>query len=177
MAPTPEDLFPAFAHVVQFVAGFTGEGSVGFLAGEFSLFIKSSGRSDAVNIAGSPYTLTVQPGDASNERSLVWGAGVRWDNLNPGTVRAGIAADLVLSARDRYGNELLVGGEDWLIELNPATEEGSPGIGSFEPSESGRYAGQYTLTTKGLYFLTVKLRGRLLPKSAFVYQDPSTGQS
>lgn len=122
-----KELFPSFAHVVQFTAGYTGpdyEGS--FLAGNFSVVIRASSLPDAVHIEGSPYTLTIQPGDATGERSQVWGPGVRWNNLSPGTVRAGIESDLVLSARDIYGNELTVGGEEWQIELNPVSFSNQP---------------------------------------------------
>lgn len=59
---------------------------------------------------GSPFTVSVSPGEAFGRRSNAWG-GI----LSDGNTTAGVAANVTVQARDVVGNALLVGGNDLAV--------------------------------------------------------------
>ena len=161
------------AHEIFYVAG--GDN---YLAGYYLIYIysrfDSNGFPEAKTlISGMPALITVLPADLSLDHTIVYGPGIVFDNFNPGTTRAGVAADLSLQARDMYDNDLITGGEEFLIIVQPLGT-GIFSEATFESSATGFYQGSYVSKSSGYMLIQVSRQSQLLPTTQFVYQDPVT---
>jgi hypothetical protein len=67
----------------------------------------------------------------------------------------GIQNEFVIVARDRYGNEITKGGESFSIDVVGNTV----GEGSVKDLGLGQYLARYRVLTKGLYTLSIRMRG------------------
>lgn len=82
---------------------------------------------------GSPFTVSVSPGEAFGRRSNAWG-GI----LSDGNTTAGLAANVTVQARDVVGNYLLTGGNELAVyAFHTGAEVGSAHRGESKYFESG----------------------------------------
>ncbi|QDZ21292.1 hypothetical protein A3770_05p38100 [Chloropicon primus] len=160
-------------HSIPYVAGGSNFLSGEYLVYVFSRYDETGITHSVVSIAGSPSMITVLPGALSLETTIAYGPGIVYDNLNPGTTRAGVPATISLQTRDIYGNDLLSGGEEFLIIVKPL----GTGIFSeskFESSATGFYQGEYTSKSSGNMLIQITSQSQLLPTTQFLYEDPVT---
>ena len=127
---------------------------------------------DEVSISGSPFVMQVLPGEISLPNTIAYGRGLNWDNAIQGTVRAGVEIEVLVQGRDKFRNNLLTGGEEWLLLLQPI-ETGSLDTATSSPSDTGLYSVKYVATSSGVKHLQVQLQTQNLPTRQFLHQDSS----
>ena len=128
---------------------------------------------DEVSISGSPFVVQILPGEISLPNTIAYGPGLNWDNnAIQGTVRAGVEIEVLVQARDKFRNNLLTGGEEWLLLLQPI-ETGSLDTATSSPSHTGLYSVKYVATSSGVKHLQVQLQTQNLPTRQFLHQDSS----
>lgn len=113
-------------HALAFIAG--GDGI--FIAGTFEAALSGTlFGGDRIELEPAPpreaFVITVLPAEIDVARCEVSGPGIYSDNLKGGgTVKAGERAEVYVTTKDRYGNQLL--NQDEVFELKFRSEKGRP---------------------------------------------------
>ena len=110
------------------------------------------------NIQGSPYSVKIEPGEAHFSQCHASGPALQ-------SVIAGEVSTFTIVARDRYGNERTVGGDDF------KTSVAGPQLasGSLVDFQNGTYLSGFSITLAGVYTLTASLG---VNQFVFVYPLP-----
>ncbi|CAM9146088.1 unnamed protein product, partial [Ectocarpus sp. 8 AP-2014] len=125
------------------------------------------------HVKGSPFTVTVAPGEAFGRRSDAWGDALgSSSNGNNGSLEAGVAASLGVRARDVVGNAVGEGGDELAVyafhrEVEAFTK------GTVDDLGNGSYDVWITPTVAGPYFISLALEGQAsLSPSSEVADSP-----
>lgn len=161
-------------HTIPYVAGGTNYLSGVYLVYIFSRYDIEGSLTDTEPISGTPMMITVLPGALSLQTTIAYGPGIVYDNFSPGTTRAGVAGKISLQTRDIYGNDLLSGGEEFLIIVKPLGT-GIFSEATFNSSTTGFYEGEYISKSSGNMLIQISSQSQLLPTTQFLYEDPVTG--
>lgn len=111
-------------------------------SGEYSLTVLVNG----FNVKGSPFSVTILPGNTYYEKCIASGPGLQ-------SVVAGSVATFTIVARDKYGNDRTQGGDDF--KTNLAGQELA--TGALVDYQNGTYTSSFTLTLAGDYTLISSL--------------------
>ena len=160
-------------HSIPYIAGGVSYLSGSYLVYVFSRYDENGITEGTTFISGTPSLITVLPGALSLQTTIAYGPGLVYDNFNPGTTRAGVSSTISLQTRDLYGNDLLSGGEEFLIIVKPLGT-GIFSEATFESSATGFYQGEYTSKSSGNMLIQISSQSQLLPTTQFLYQDPVT---
>ncbi len=114
------------------------------LASSFLLTVSVYG----VNLAESPYFLTIKPSQASAKHI---------DVELPDRYIAGVFNTLRLTAYDRFKNRLLKGGDEIFVRLDDV-DSGTSQYANVIDEDNGRYMASFNSSTGGMKWLTVLLR-------------------
>lgn len=172
-------------HEVSYLPGLAPENAETLypppLAATYLLYISDVDpvTGEEVETEGSPWTVEVRPDVLSVEHCEVLGPGAIYNNLNPGTVRAGLSTTITITAKDQYGNRLTAGGEStWLVVLKtfPPLFEGQTSTGEVEDHGNGTYTGRFTPIMSGELLLQVR-RGTPVPVEGFRYYNASSSET
>ena len=112
------------------------------IAGKYDLEVIVHG----FQIRGSPFTLEIKPGDTHWSQCKASGPGTK-------TAVAGVPATFTIKARDKYGNDRTVGGDDFRTNL--AGQQLASG--TLTDYQNGTYMSSFFLTLAGEYTLTSSL--------------------
>jgi hypothetical protein len=96
-------------------------------------------------VAGSPFSVTVVPGDANVSTSVLSG-----EEMSLAT--AGVAASFSITAKDLYGSLHTAAPTRWVMSIDGSSVFGSVSIGS-----SGTHIASYTVTSSGHYSVRLQL--------------------
>ena len=118
-----------------------------------------------VHVMGSPFQLTVLPGQTSARMSTASGQGLT-------TSVAGTPASFELIARDDFGNPRSVCGDDFEVRLTgPERLTGGSHVrGIVNENGNGTYVVEYAVSAAGHYYIAVTLSGRHISGSPFAMQ-------
>eukprot|EP00899_Mesostigma_viride_P025127 jgi/Mesvir1/579/Mv02023-RA.3 len=122
------------------------------LAGEYRVAVSLLDR----HVAGSPFTIILQPGTLSAARSTVQG-------LERGEGLLEVPAPIIIQSRDEFGNALSVGGQTWRVTV--VQPNGVLLTLIAEDLGDGRYSVNVPYTQRGPHEIRVALR----------YVDPAGG--
>ena len=126
-----------------------------------------------IHIMGSPFQLPVLAAKTNARASSAHGSGLR-------SSVAGSPASFGIIARDEFGNERAVCGDDFQVTLSgpEKPESGAHVHGLVSENGNGTYTVEYAVTTAGLYYIAVTLQGRHISGSPFAMQTfPSAARS
>ncbi|CAM9996213.1 unnamed protein product, partial [Ectocarpus sp. 12 AP-2014] len=119
------------------------------------------------HVKGSPFTVTVAPGEAFGRRSDAWGDALgSSSNGNNGSLEAGVAASLGVRARDVVGNAVGEGGDELVVYAFHREIEAFA-KGSVDDLGNGSYDVWITPTVAGPYFISLALEGQASFKSPY----------
>ena len=114
---------------------------------------------------GSPFQATILPSRTNARASSATGGGLR-------KCTAGVPTSFSIVARDEFGNARSVCGDDFDVTLvGPETSTGSARVhGVVSESGNGTYVVEYTVTSAGLYYVSITLAGRHVKGSPYAMQ-------
>jgi hypothetical protein len=122
--------------------------------GELMLYVTHS----SLHVKGSPFTLPVLPNSFNAQSSLIQGSSMS-------VATAGLHSVLVIIARDRFGNYLATGFENFIVSISAGTE--SMAEHDLTDYYNGTYTIRYRTTRSGNYLIQILYQGTTVADSPY----------
>lgn len=119
---------------------------------------------NSVKLYGSPFQMTVTPNSMHPTRSVVTGNGLLANRV------AGVAATLLVEARDAYSNRINSGGKSSALEIRAfhTAQPSAIEVGTVADNGDGTYTLTYTPRIAGSYNVRVTLNGAHINNSPYL---------